>query len=91
LVYIKVVRVFKRVRVGTEACMWLSWVGEWAWLVLGFRMVFLHHTRQDISVLNLPPPPPMSPLVSCSAPLLRHLRMHLHLAPYDSIYNHKLI
>jgi hypothetical protein len=70
--YIKVVWVLKRVRLGTEACMWSSWVGEWAWLVLDLRMVLLHHTRHNTDTGHTSPPP-MRPLVSCTAPLIRHL------------------
>jgi hypothetical protein len=58
--YTKVVWVFDRVRVGTEACMWSSWVGEWAWLVLDLRMVSLHPTRHNTicTEAKLPPPHP---------------------------------
>jgi hypothetical protein len=89
-VYIKCVSVFERVRVGPEAYMWSSWVGEWAWLVLGLSMVLLHHTRHNTArhTFCLTLPHPCVYLCACTAPLLHHLQ--LHLAPPDSIYNHKL-
>jgi hypothetical protein len=67
-------------KVGREACMWSSWVGEWAWLVLDLVMVLSHHMRHSTATPCTCSPTHASTCVVLCVP-------HSSL---NSRYNHKL-
>jgi hypothetical protein len=57
---------------------------EWAWLVLGLRMVLLHHTRHDTFVQSHSSTHVSTCVVQCAPPSSpAHAPA---LAPYDTIY-----